>query len=152
MTWDCLRKFFNNKIHDFLIQTLWNIFNYTLNRLFFSKLENSFFGISNVSFVDKLRARKVVVGTELCRNFLVSHAVGLNFLRILIHGLNLNLRDVRLLELVLHYIDLHILWSFDFSRQQRLNWRLRRQAHLFLERQFLWFDELTHSSRPLSWW
>ena len=34
----------------------------------------------------------------------------------------------------------------------RLNFQLRGQAHILLEYQPFRFDELTHSSRPLSWW
>ena len=120
------------------------------NSFHLSTFENSLFGDSNVGFVSKLRARRVVVGTKLCRHFLVAHALGCNFLRIRLLGLDLNWRDVRLGELVLHYIDLQNLWSFDFLRLQRLNLRLQGQAHLLLERQILRFDELTHSRRPLS--
>ena len=125
---------------------------HTLNSFFLLTFKNSLFGDSNIGFVCKLRARRVVVGTKLCRHFLVAYAVGLNFLRNLIFDLDLNWRDVRLGELVLHNIDFKIIWSFDFPRQQRFNLRLRGQAHLFLEHKFLRFDELTHSSRPLSWW
>ena len=125
------RTFLNKKIHDLLIHTFRNLYNITLNRLFLSTFENLFYSISNVSFVGKLRAQWVVVGTELCSHFLVAHEVGFKFLRILILGLDFNWRNVRLGELVFHYIEFQVFLLFDLLRQQRLNLRLRWHDYCF---------------------
>ena len=138
-----------NKFFQLSSQSVYSTWGY---RLFLSTFQDSFFGIQNISFVSKLRARRVVVKTELCSHFPVAHAFGLNFLRIQILGLDLNWQNVRLGKLVLHYIELQVLWLLDLLRQQRLNLRLRGQANLLFERQLLWFNELTHSRQPLSWW
>ena len=110
------------------MHTLRNIFNYDLNRLFLSTFKDSFFGISNDSFVGKVRARRVVVGTELCRHFLVAHKVGFNFLRIMIIGrYRLNWRDAKIF------------------------WRMRKHVHFLFKRNRFRFDEIIQSSRPLLW-
>ena len=84
-----------------------------LNRLFPSTFENALFGISNVGLVGELRARLVVVWTKLRSHFLVVDKLAFNFLRILILGLDLNWRNVRLRDLVLHYIKLQVLRLFE---------------------------------------
>ena len=115
-----MRRFLNNKIHNFLIHTLKTIFNYTFNRFFVSTFEDLFVGISNVSFVGKSRARRVVFETDLCRHFCVAHAVNPNFYCILILYLDLNWQDIRLKKLVCHYIKLQALRSFCLPRNKGL--------------------------------
>ena len=92
----------------YIYPTLKSFDNITLNRLFCTTLENPFFSILNVSFVGNLRAQRVAVETELCSHFLVAHEVGLNFLRILILGVNLNWLNVRLGVLDCHYIEFQV--------------------------------------------
>ena len=72
-------KFFNHHRSQFTQHRIIDFF-FLRSRICF------FFGISNISFVGKLRARMVIVGTELCSHFLFAHAFGLIFLRILILG------------------------------------------------------------------
>ena len=81
--------------------------------------ENPFLGISNVSIVGKLTARRIVAETELFCHFLVAYAVGHNFLRILILGLDLNWRNVRLGYLVLYYLELQLLWAVGLLQHQQ---------------------------------
>ena len=83
-------------MHDLLMPTFRSRCNHTLYKLILSTFDDLFFGILNVSLVGKLNARRVVVRTELCSYFLVAHKVGRNFFCILILGLNLNWRNVRL--------------------------------------------------------
>ena len=85
-----------------------------------------------------------------CFRYAIAHTVGLIFYRILILGLDLNWRDVRLGKLVIHYIELQVFRSFHLPRQQRLNLPLLGQAYFILERQLLWFNKLTNSSWSLS--
>ena len=87
-----------------------------------------------------------------CFCYAIAYTVGLNFYRILILGLDLNWRDVRLEKLVLHNIELQVFRWFHLSRQQRLDLPYRGQATFIIERQLLRLDKFTHSSLSLSWW
>ena len=151
-TWSCSQRFLNKKIHILLIHTFRSLYNITLNRLFLSTFENPFFSISNVSFVGKFWARMDVVGTELCSHFLVAHAFGLNFLRILYSVFIWTGKTYGLENSYFIISNCRFSGCWTFFDNNGLIFRFRRQAHLILERQLLWFNELTHSSQPVSWW